>query len=88
MNLEAIYGHYDWHGQASIRAELGWQPNDWFALTLYGKTSFFDTADGQKLDAYMTYYDDANQMQWGNLGQARVDKYKEMSVGGRIIFYF
>ena len=88
LNLEAIYGYYDWHGQASIRGELGWQPNDWFALTLYGKTSFFDTADGQKLDAYATYYDDANQKLWGELGKAKVDKYREMSFGGRIIFYF
>ena len=78
LNLEAIYGHYDWHGQASIKA-------------LYGKTSFFDTADGQKLDAYATYYDesvDPPLKQWGELGKAQVDKYKEMSVGGRIIFYF
>ena len=91
LNLEAIYGYYDWHGQASIKAELGWQPNDWFALTLYGKTSFFDTADGQKLDAYATYYDesvDPPLKKWGELGKAQVDKYKEMSVGGRIIFYF
>ena len=95
LNLEAIYGHYDWHGQASIKAELGWQPNDWFALTLYGKTSFFDTADGQKLEAYMKgpYYDEEDEVWkyldgWGSVGKARVDKYKEMSVGGRIIFYF
>jgi len=95
LNLEAIYGHYDWHGQASIKAELGWQPNDWFALTLYGKTSFFDTADGQKLNAYRGgWYYDENYSAWkyidylAYVGKARVDKYKEMSVGGRIIFYF
>lgn len=95
LNLEALYGHYDWHGQASIKAELGWQPNDWFALTLYGKTSFFDTADGQKLKAYMMgpYYDeDTSSWEyldgWESIGKAKVDKYREMSVGGRIIFYF
>ena len=94
LNLEALYGHYDWHGQASIKAELGWQPNDWFALTLYGKTSFFDTADGQKLKAYMTgaYTDDTGTEGyldgWESIGKAKVDKYREMSVGGRIIFYF
>ena len=25
---------------------------------------------------------------WGSVGKAKVDKYREMSVGGRIIFYF
>ena len=88
LNLEAIYGHYDWHGQAYVKAAIGWQPNDWFALNIYGKTSFYDTADGQKLDAYMTYYDTDGNMQWGEFGKAKVDKYKEMSVGGQIIFYF
>ena len=83
LNLEAIYGYYDWHGQASVKAAIGWQPNDWFALNIYGKTSFFDSADGQKLDAYMT-----ETGEWQPAGQAKVDKYKEMSVGGQIIFYF
>jgi len=83
LNLEAIYGYYDWHGQAYVKGAIGWQPNDWFALNLYGKASFYDTADGQKLDAYIT-----SGGEWQDAGQAKVDKYKEMSVGGQVIFYF
>ena len=83
LNLEAIYGYYDWHGQAYVKAALGWQPNDWFALNLYGKTSFYDSADGQHLDAYMT--DDGV---WQAAGKAKLDKYREMSFGGQVIFYF
>ena len=90
LNLEALYGYYDWHGQASIKAALGWQPNDWFALNIYGKTSFFDSADGQRVDAYMIGYDSntGDYLGWQPAGKAKLDKYKEMSVGGQIIFYF
>ena len=89
LNLEAIFGYYDWHTQAYVKAAFGWQPNDWFALNIYGKASFFDSADGQKLDAYATYYDTTEEeIMWGVLGKAKIDKYKEMSVGGQIIFYF
>ncbi|MBP5485308.1 MAG: hypothetical protein J6Y07_01230 [Alphaproteobacteria bacterium] len=83
LNLEAIYGYYDWHGQAYVKAAIGWQPNDWFALNLYGKTSFYDTADGQHLDAYMT-----DGGVWESIGKAKIDGYNEMSFGGQVIFYF
>ncbi len=83
LNLEAIYGYYDWHGQAYVKAAIGWQPNDWFALNLYGKTSFYDSADGQSLDAYLT-----EGGVWQSAGKAKIDRYNEMSVGGQIIFYF
>ncbi len=83
LNLEAIFGHYDWHNQASIKGAIGWQPNDWFALNLYAKTSFYDTADGKKLDFYGT-----ESGTWGYMGKAKLDKYNEMSLGGQIIFYF
>lgn len=95
LNLEAIYGYYDWHGQAYVKAALGWQPNDWFALNIYGKASFYDTADGQKLNAYRQgYYYDEDDDEWKYLdaltgiGKAKLDNYKEMSVGAQVIFYF
>jgi hypothetical protein len=88
LNLEAIYGHYDWHGQASIKAALGWQPNDWFALELYGKTSFYDTAEDKELSAYQFERNAAGGWEQIMGGKGKMDKYKEMSVGGRIIFYF
>lgn len=83
LNLEAIFGHYDWHNQASIKGAIGWQPNDWFALELYAKTSFYDTAEGKKLDFYGT-----EAGVWSAMGQAKLDKYNETSFGGRVIFYF
>lgn len=83
LNLEAIFGHYDWHNQASIKGAIGWQPNDWFALELYAKTSFYDTAEGKKLDFYGT-----EGGVWDVMGKAKLDKYNETSFGGRIMFYF
>ena len=83
LNIEALVGNYDWHNQASIKAMVGFQPNDWFALDLYVKTSFFDSADGKDLDYYQT-----ESGIWGYGGTAKLDKYKEMSIGGQLIFYF
>lgn len=83
LNLEAMFGHYDWHNQASIKGAFGWQPNDWFALNLYAKTSFYDTADGKTLNFFGT-----ESGEWHAMGKAKLDKYREMSFGGQIIFYF
>lgn len=83
LNLEAMFGHYDWHNQASIKGAFGWQPNDWFALNLYAKTSFFDTADGKTLNFFGT-----ESGEWHAMGKAKLDKYHEMSFGGQVIFYF
>lgn len=85
LNLEALVGNYDWHNQASIKGAFGWQPNDWFALNLYVKTSFYDSADGQKLDYYGI---DALSGDWEYMGKTKLDKYREMSIGGQVIFYF
>jgi hypothetical protein len=83
LHVEALVGNYDWHNQASIKGALGWQPNDWFALNLYAKTSFFDSADGKSLDFYGT-----ESGIWSYMGKAKLDKYREMSIGGQVIFYF
>ena len=82
LNVEALVGNYDWHNQSSIKLALGWQPNDWFALNLYAKTAFYDSADGKKLDYYQT-----ESGIWGYGGEAKLDKYKETSIGGQVIFY-
>lgn len=83
LNLEAIFGHYDWHNQASIKGAIGWQPNDWFALELYAKTTFYDSAEGKTLDFYGT-----ESGVWNPMGKAKLDNYNETSFGGRVIFYF
>ena len=83
FNLEGIFGHYDWHNQAYVKGAFGWQPNDWFALNLYGKFAFYDTAEDKKLDFYGT-----DNGIWGYMGTTKLDNYTEWSVGGQIIFYF
>lgn len=83
LNLEGVFGHYDWHNQAYVKGAFGWQPNDWFALNLYGKVSLYDTAEDKKLDFYAT-----SGGMWGYMGTVKPDNYKEMSFGGQVIFYF
>ena len=96
LNVEGIFGHYDWHNQASIKAAIAWQPNDWFALNLYGKTSLYDNAKDKTLDLY--YQNPLVQVDTGSglapldsltyIGTADLDKYSEMSVGMQAIFQF
>ncbi len=94
LNAEAIFGHYDWHNQLSVKAALGWQPNDWFALNLYAKTSLYDSANGKKLP-YM-YYGGTVDFEgeiyyipaWVDAGRAEIDNYRETSIGAQAIFMF
>ena len=87
LNVEGIFGAYDWHNQASVKAALGWQPNDWFALNLYAKSSIYDSADGKDLNVYLQQ---ANMGldSLGLIGTAKVDGNKEMSLGVQAIFHF
>lgn len=87
LNVEAILGNYDWHTQASIKGAIAWQPNDWFALNLYGKASLFDDADDKTLDIYWQNPSiDLNDLT--KVGTADLDKYSEMTVGLQAIFQF
>lgn len=88
LNLEGTLGHYDWHNQASVRGAIGWQPNDWFALSLYAKTSFFDTADDKNLNFWAYTESTPGVYEWGRLGTTSVDDYQEYSLGAQVIFYF
>lgn len=83
LNLEAIIGHYDWHNQASISGAIGWQPNDWFALNLYAKTSVYDSADGKHLDYYI--YDNTAVL---SSGKAKLSDNRETTIGVQAIFMF
>ena len=93
LNVEAIFGDYDWHNQATIKGAIGWQPNDWFALNLYVKTAFYDSANDKKLDMYF-YRDntvDASGYDYIGLskfGKAQLDSYSETTVGLQAIFQF
>ena len=88
MNIEALYGLYDWHNQLSIKGAIGWQPSDYFALNLYAKTSIYDTANDKTLEFH-----------WGNLPLNATDwvnnnlpvdisKYQEWSIGLQLMFQF
>lgn len=84
LNVEGIFGNYGWHNQASVKAALGWQPNDWFALNVYAKTSFFDSADDKSLKTYMSTAGGALNY----YGDAKIDKANEMSLGAQVILHF
>lgn len=87
LNLEAVFGNYDWHNQASIKGAIGWQPNDWIALNLYAKTSFYDSANDKHLDLYwMEPGAGFDYLQ--NIGSAKLDKYSETNVGLQATLYF
>ena len=90
LNLEAVFGNYDWHIQASIKGAIGWQPNDWVALNLYAKTAFYDSADDKKLGywSYGAVGEDGNQLGWMKHGEAKLSDYKETSFGLQAIFQF
>jgi hypothetical protein len=93
LNVEGIFGHYDWHNQFSIKGAIGWQPNDWFALNLYAKTTLFDSADDQKLGFWWWGAEDESNPgtyvhDWIKAGDAKLSDYRETSLGLQVIFQF
>lgn len=87
LNLEGVFGYYDWHNQASVRGAIGWQPNDWFALNLYAKTAFYDSANDKHLSLYfMEPAVGFNSLT--DIGSVKLKDYAETSVGLQAIFYF
>ncbi|MDR0741653.1 MAG: hypothetical protein LBF28_02675 [Rickettsiales bacterium] len=87
LNLEAVFGNYDWHNQAYLTGGLGWQPGKSFALNLYGKVSLYDSANGKDLDLYWKE-PSVGWTDYANIGTAKIDNYSEWSVGLRAILYF
>lgn len=85
LNFEGVIGNYDWHNQASLKAAIGWQPNDWVALNLYAKTAVYDSADGKNLTFWGTDIDTGNFVK---MGTADLDNYSETSVGLQATFLF
>ncbi len=85
LNVEGMFSYYDWHNQLSLRAAIGWQPNDWVALNLYAKTNLYDSANDKTLDAYARRAGDAYYF---DLGGAKLDNYHDTSFGLQAIFYF
>ncbi len=89
LNVEGMYGWYDWHDQFSIKGAFGWQPNDLFALNLYVKTSLYDTANGKKLYVHSGTLP-LTQASWnsGLMGEVKLSKYQEWSAGLQVMFQF
>lgn len=87
LNVEGVFGHYGWHNQASVKAALGWQPNDWFALNLYAKSSIYDSADNKNLNVYLQQTD-MGLDSLTQIGTAKIDNVNEMSLGVQAIFHF
>ena len=87
LNVEGTFGHYDWHNQASIKAALGWQPNDWFALNIYAKSSIYDSADNDTLNAYL-YSPELGYDNLTPLGTQKINNANDMSLGIQAIFHF
>lgn len=93
LNIEGIFGHYDWHNQFTIKGAIGWQPNDWFALNLYAKTSLYDSANDKTLGVWGwgaenlanpgTYF-----YSWKPAGDAKISDYRETRIGLQAIFQF
>ncbi|MBD5388731.1 hypothetical protein HDR63_00560, partial [bacterium] len=88
LNAEAVFGHYDWHQQLSIKGAIGWQPNAWMALNLYAKTTLFDTANDKNLDLFWREPGALGTGDFVRIGDTSIDKYRETSVGVQAIFYF
>lgn len=95
FNIEALFGHYDWHNQLSLKAAFGWQPNDWVALNLYGRASLYDSAKSKDVDVYYRstglYFDPEYTLPatgWNPMGGAHLSDYQEYSVGLQAIFMF
>ncbi len=87
MNLEAMIGDYDWSSQGSIKGAIGWQPNEYFALNLYGKAQVYNSADGMDLNFYW-YQPAAGINQYTKIGTAEISGNSEMSIGLQTTFYF
>ena len=97
LNVEAIFGDYDWHNQGNIKGAIGWQPNDWFALNLYAKVAFYDSADGKDLDLYWmekgitAQAPDGTELSLDSLtkiGTVELDNYAETKIGLQVMFQF
>ena len=88
LNVEGVYGMYDWHNQFSVKGAIGWQPNDWFALNLYAKTSLYDSANDKKLEFHYGTVP-FNSADWmNNAVLVEMNKYREWSAGLQVVFQF
>ncbi len=84
LNLEGVFGNYDWHNQANLKASIGWQSSKYFSLNFYGVTSVYDSANGMNLETH-GYRAGAYL---GPQGKANIKDHREFSLGAQFIFLF
>jgi hypothetical protein len=85
LNLETVFGNYDWHNQGSFLAAFGWQPSQQFALNLYAKLNLYDSADDAK-SLKMYAWNTGGPVYYQ--GEASLGKYKESTFGLQAMFTF
>ena len=94
---ELTYGSYDWHNQLNLRAELGYQPKDRFAVTLYGMVNLYDSANDmtriyQQWDVNPKDATDYTGYETSNVfyrtGEYKIKNYNEWRIGAQAILYF
>ena len=88
LNVEGAFGYYDWHSMATVRAAIGWQPNDWLALNLYLQTSIYDTANDKELNTFLMGPLVNDFENYHYVGDSKIRDFRDTSVGLQAIFYF
>lgn len=81
FGLEGVYGNYKWKDEAFVNAELGIQPGESFALSLYGKISVYDSSNNDQIEVW-----------YGNpvtkIGTAKIKNFSNYIVGIKATLYF
>jgi hypothetical protein len=103
LNAEAIFGNYSWHSQLYAKAGVYWQPNDMFALGMYGRASLWDSADSAKDIYTYTWCESATSqcyidaitldplslpLEAEYVGTSEIQKYQDMQIGVQGMLYF
>lgn len=90
LNIEGVFGNYDWHNQALLKGALGWQPGNNFALNLYGQYVLYDSADDKTRTFWEYVKDNPNMSNVTTyaIGDYKITDYSEWKIGANIILYF
>jgi hypothetical protein len=90
LNLEAVYGSYEWHNNMSGKAAIYWQPTNNFAFGIYGKTTLFDSVNSR--DRPFGIYSNDPASATPNIlthkGDISINNYRETQFGVQAFLYF
>ncbi|MCL2369056.1 MAG: hypothetical protein FWC83_00065 [Alphaproteobacteria bacterium] len=92
LGTELLFGHYDWHDQVSISANIAYQVSPSFALSLYGRASIWNNADSANMWGWTSgpppYATNPGVSSFGRVGHTDISSYQDLSFGIRAMFYF